>query len=201
MQLLGERLAGEASNYAPYVHNLPAGVGGVPIFYATPAMKALQQYPPVSAQVPTASPVVVVHSHCWRDRDAQKLCGSATDPAQVQVMRRCKWLVDFATTELAKAGGALAGVDANALGWAMACCSSRAFRTRGNNHPASLLPLIGTARLSYGDVRRLWVPSCQPGSLAAKKLNTFVPMHMQTCATTRSRPTPKCGRHQRAKLW
>lgn len=50
-QLLAERLAGEASHFAPYVRNLPVGFDGVPIFYGPQAINALRQYPPVSAQV------------------------------------------------------------------------------------------------------------------------------------------------------
>lgn len=115
LQLLAERLAGEASHFAPYVRNLPVGFDGVPIFYGPQAINALRQYPPVSAQV----------------------------------IRRCKWLVDFASKELAGASGSLAGIDANALGWAMACCSSRAFRIRGPEHPASLLPLIDMCNHSF----------------------------------------------------
>jgi hypothetical protein len=51
MQLLSERLAGDASHYAPYMRSLPVGVEGLPMFFSAPAMKALEQYPPVSVQV------------------------------------------------------------------------------------------------------------------------------------------------------
>ena len=73
----------------------------------------------------------------------------------MQVLRRCKWLLSFAAKELAETDGPLAAVDANALGWAMACCSSRAFRIRGVDKPAALLPLIGTLphALQHGAVQ------------------------------------------------
>ena len=51
VQLLAERLAGDASPFAPYVRSLPVGVEGLPMFFSAPAMKALEQYPPVSVQV------------------------------------------------------------------------------------------------------------------------------------------------------
>ena len=51
VQLLAERLAGSASHFAPYVRSLPVGVEGLPMFFSAPAMKALEQYPPVSVQV------------------------------------------------------------------------------------------------------------------------------------------------------
>ena len=51
----------------------------------------------------------------------------------------------------APAGGPFDGytVDANALGWAYACASSRAFRVAGPDRPAAMLPLIDVANHSF----------------------------------------------------
>lgn len=40
-------------------------------------------------------------------------------------------------------------VDANALGWAYACASSRAFRVAGPDRPAAMLPLVDVANHSF----------------------------------------------------
>ncbi len=40
-------------------------------------------------------------------------------------------------------------VDLNAMGWALAAVSSRAFRTRGPAHPAAMLPLVDMANHSF----------------------------------------------------
>lgn len=58
-------------------------------------------------------------------------------PAHPQVKKRCRWLVSFAQDALQPIRGSQADpfdgaeVDANALGWALAVVTSRAFRTRG----------------------------------------------------------------------
>jgi hypothetical protein len=83
---------------------LPSVFRGVPTFFGAESVAALQ-YPPVSEQV----------------------------------KKRCRWLLTFAAGPLAKAAAAAppageappfggASVDANALGWALAAVSSRAFR-------------------------------------------------------------------------
>lgn len=102
LQVVAHRLQGATSPFAPYISNLLLGVAGLPMFFGGDALAALQ-YPPVTEQV----------------------------------KRRCRWLLAFAQRELAAArrgggdpfGGA--DVDANALGWALAVVTSRAFRTRG----------------------------------------------------------------------
>jgi histone-lysine N-methyltransferase SETD3 len=43
-------------------------------------------------------------------------------------------------------------IDANALGWALAAVTSRAFRTRGKEYPAAMLPLIDMANHSFDDL-------------------------------------------------
>lgn len=55
----------------------------------------------------------------------------------LQVKKRCRWLLTFTQQALAPVRGTAddpfggAEVDANALGWALAVVTSRAFRTRG----------------------------------------------------------------------
>ena len=69
--------------------------------------------------------------------------------------KRCKWLYEFSTEVLARLPGSPedpfggVAVDINALGWAMAAVSSRAFRTRGPTQPAAMLPLIDMANHTF----------------------------------------------------
>ena len=107
--------------FAPYVNLLPAVHQGIPLFFG-PAAVAAMQYPPASEQL----------------------------------KRRSRFLVNFARGPLAAASGASHGgpfdgrtVDANALGWAYACASSRAFRIAGPEYPAAMLPLIDVANHSF----------------------------------------------------
>lgn len=65
-----------------------------------------------------------------------------------------RWLADFSKnlkdlpgTPEDPFGGA--AVDINALGWAMACVTSRAFRVKGPDHPAVMLPLIDMSNHSF----------------------------------------------------
>eukprot|EP00238_Polyblepharides_amylifera_P004963 CAMPEP_0196590656 /NCGR_PEP_ID=MMETSP1081-20130531/67159_1 /TAXON_ID=36882 /ORGANISM="Pyramimonas amylifera, Strain CCMP720" /LENGTH=480 /DNA_ID=CAMNT_0041913811 /DNA_START=44 /DNA_END=1486 /DNA_ORIENTATION=- len=74
-------------------------------------------------------------------------------PVSAQVGKRCKFLISFAA-ELASIRGKpedpfKMDVDANALGWALAAVSSRAFRTRGPTEPAAMLPLIDMCNHSF----------------------------------------------------
>lgn len=120
-QVVAHRLQGQASPYAPYINNLPMAVPGLPMFYSGEALGALQ-YPPVTEQV----------------------------------KKRCRWLLTFSQQALAPVRGneqadpfEAAEVDANGLGWALAVVTSRAFRTRGPNQPAAMLPLIDMANHSF----------------------------------------------------
>ncbi|GLC45812.1 hypothetical protein PLESTM_001782700 [Pleodorina starrii] len=76
-------------------------------------------------------------------------------PVSQQVQKRCRWLYSFSQQVLAQLPGSPEDpfdgvtVDINALGWAMACVSSRAFRTRGPTHPAAMLPLIDMANHTF----------------------------------------------------
>ncbi len=120
LQLLYHRLRGADSPFSTYVANLPKGVSGIPMFFSKQALELID-YPPVSQQV----------------------------------QKRCRWLFSFSKQVLGQLpgtaedpfGGVL--VDINALGWALACVSSRAFRTRGPNHPAAMLPLVDMANHTF----------------------------------------------------
>ena len=64
----------------------------------------------------------------------------------VQVKKRCRWLLEFTQQALAPIRGDAArdpfggaALDANALGWALAVVTSRAFRTRGPGQVRRLL--------------------------------------------------------------
>ena len=65
----------------------------------------------------------------------------------LQVKKRCRWLLSFTQQALALVRGGAADpfagaeVDANALGWALAVVTSRAFRTRGPNQVCARLKL------------------------------------------------------------
>eukprot|EP00873_Tetraselmis_striata_P016283 jgi/Tetstr1/436547/TSEL_002702.t1 len=120
VQLLSQRARTDTSEFSPYIGLLPKAVEGVPMFFPGSAIKALQ-YPTLIAQV----------------------------------TKRCRFLVDFAGKDLAEVvgterdpfGGQI--VDANALGWALAVVTSRAFRTKGPDHPAAMLPLIDMCNHSF----------------------------------------------------
>ncbi|GIL70677.1 hypothetical protein Vretimale_3773 [Volvox reticuliferus] len=120
LQLIYQRLRGPNSQFATYITNLPRGVPGVPMFFSKRALDLID-YPPVSQQV----------------------------------QKRCRWLFTFSQQVLAKLPGTPGDpfggvtVDINAMGWALACVSSRAFRTRGPSHPAAMLPLIDMANHSF----------------------------------------------------
>ncbi|GAX86280.1 hypothetical protein CEUSTIGMA_g13692.t1 [Chlamydomonas eustigma] len=120
LQLLYHRVRGADSSFSSYISNLPVGVSGIPMFFPRECIAAIE-YPPVTEQV----------------------------------KKRCKWLFEFSQNVLGKLPGteedpfAGVSVDINALGWAMACVTSRAFRTKGPQHPASCLPLIDMANHSF----------------------------------------------------
>lgn len=124
LALLQHRVAGTDSPFAAYVAMLPVGFSGIPMFFGRDAIEAID-YPPVSAQV----------------------------------KKRCRWLYDFSQPLAQLPGSAAdpfggAAVDMNALGWALAAVSSRAFRTKGPTQPASMLPLIDMCNHSF-------TPNCE----------------------------------------
>ncbi|KAG2438459.1 hypothetical protein HYH02_010913 [Chlamydomonas schloesseri] len=120
LQLIAQRLQGGESQFASYIAELPKGFPGIPMFFPRTALDMID-YPPCSQQV----------------------------------KKRCKWLYEFSTDVLAKLPGSPedpfggVAVDINALGWALAAVSSRAFRTRGPTHPAAMLPLIDMANHTF----------------------------------------------------
>ena len=106
-----------------------------------------------------------------------------------QVKRRCRWLLSFSQTTLAEVRGTAAdpfggaAIDANALGWALGVVSSRAFRTRGPNSPASMLPMIEIANHSFEPNAKV-VPAGAAGAIAlvalrwglARRVNFMCPL-------------------------
>ena len=140
--LLEERAKGSASRFAPFVDLLPAAFRGVPSFFAADAVAALQ-YPPVTEEV----------------------------------KRRSRWMLRFAAGPLAAASAAQpapfagATVDANALGWALSAVSSRAFRVRGPDAPASMLPIIDIANHSFEPNVEV-----RPGTQGAVWLKALAPL-------------------------
>jgi hypothetical protein len=140
---LAHRLLGEASPFAPYIANLPRGVPGLPMFFAGDTLAALQ-YPPVTQQV----------------------------------KMRCRWLLAFSRDTLAPLRGGPqdpfegAEVDANALGWALAVVTSRAFRTRGPAQASSAAAAPAAAAGCFGGLLEWRGLACLcrlPGSRCRQK--------------------------------
>eukprot|EP00201_Polytomella_parva_P005787 CAMPEP_0175080622 /NCGR_PEP_ID=MMETSP0052_2-20121109/25621_1 /TAXON_ID=51329 ORGANISM="Polytomella parva, Strain SAG 63-3" /NCGR_SAMPLE_ID=MMETSP0052_2 /ASSEMBLY_ACC=CAM_ASM_000194 /LENGTH=563 /DNA_ID=CAMNT_0016351365 /DNA_START=76 /DNA_END=1768 /DNA_ORIENTATION=+ len=130
LKLLNQRSMGSESRYDTYIKNLPATFPGIPTFFGKDAIDAID-YPPVVRQI----------------------------------QKRGSWMFKFSRDVLARLpgtsldvfGGTL--VDINALGWACAAVSSRAFRTRGPSRPAAMLPLVDMANHSA-------FPNCEVRPLA-----------------------------------
>ena len=66
------------------------------------------------------------------------------------------------------AGNQQAVPDVNLLGWALAMVSSRAFRIRGTEHPASMLPLVDLCNHSFDPNCEVLPDSSSGVSLIAK---------------------------------
>jgi len=125
--LIRERVAGAASTFAPYVNLLPSVHEGNPTFFAPDAIREFQYAPLVA-----------------------------------QVNKRCRFLVQFAGRAFVVDDGpdyvdgqhperrrVEMEIDANALGWASACASSRAFKVRGPTSTPSMLPVIDVCNHSF----------------------------------------------------
>jgi len=146
LQLLAHRLQGDASPFEPYIANLPQGFPGLPMFFPPDAVQALS-YPPVTEQV----------------------------------KRRCRWLLNFSKDVLAPLPGTQAdpfegvAIDANALGWALGAVTSRAFRTRGPDQPAALLPLIDMANHSFEPNAKIAAVPKSKGTLAMVAVRDLEP--------------------------
>ncbi|EFJ43131.1 hypothetical protein VOLCADRAFT_106928 [Volvox carteri f. nagariensis] len=148
LQLLSQRLRGADSLFAAYISNLPRGIPGIPMFFSKRALDLID-YPPVTQQV----------------------------------QKRCRWLHTFSQQVMAKLPGSpedpFGGVtvDINALGWALACVTSRAFRTRGPAHPAAMLPLIDMANHTFTpNAEVLPLPGGDMGLFAKSKVATGEPL-------------------------
>ena len=151
LALLRERALGPRSLFVPYVNLLPAVHRGLPAFFRPEAVAAMQ-YPPAVEQVKrrgrflvsfAAGPLSAATSGGpgageagARDRHASERDAGATSPS------------DAASSTDALPFSGL-DVSADALGWATACASSRAFRVAGPDHPPSMLPLIDVANHSF----------------------------------------------------
>jgi hypothetical protein len=151
LALLRERALGPRSLFVPYVNLLPAVHRGLPAFFRPEAVAAMQ-YPPAVEQVKrrgrflvsfAAGPLLAATSGGReagdagaRDRHASERDGGATSRSDAA----------SSNDELPFSG---LDVSADALGWATACASSRAFRVAGPDHPPAMLPLIDVANHSF----------------------------------------------------
>lgn len=147
LQLIAQRLLGPDSRFSPFVSALPRGFPGVPLFFGREALAAID-YPPVTQQV----------------------------------VKRCRWLSDFSKQVLEGLPGTpedpFGGcrVDLNAMGWALAAVSSRAFRTRGPAHPAAMLPLVDMANHSFDPNVEVLPVEGGVGLFARKKVSAGEPL-------------------------
>ena len=151
LALLRERALGPRSLFVPYVNLLPAVHRGLPAFFRPEAVAAMQ-YPPAVEQVKrrgrflvsfAAGPLLAATTGGSgageagaRDHPASERDAGATSPYDAA----------FSTDALPFSG---LDVSADALGWATACASSRAFRVAGPDHPPAMLPLIDVANHSF----------------------------------------------------
>ena len=135
VQLLAERVAGTSLVFNAYIANLPIGVAGLPMFFPAQSIRALQ-YPPLIEQASSMTWAVysccrkacelsslLVSPACRRmSRLAEGACACAQRILLMQVRKRCSWLLDFSSQQLARLPGTaddpFSGerVDANALG-------------------------------------------------------------------------------------
>ena len=118
--LLLERAKGDSSAYAPYIRSLPSSFDGVPLFYNKNEIDTIA-YPPV------------VHQVVKRAKFLHQFAGAV--------------LADLQEENFASFNGVT--VDVNAIGWAWAAISSRAFRVDAHAHEASALPLIDMCNHSF----------------------------------------------------
>ncbi|CAK0785800.1 hypothetical protein CVIRNUC_009011 [Coccomyxa viridis] len=121
LQILQERTLGTASFFRHYISNLPVAVPGIPLFYTQEAVKALEEYPPLSQQVKKRCRWLLT----FAEGELAELPGRPDDPFGGQ------------------------RIDGNTLGWALAMSTSRAFRVRGAEQPAAQLPLIDMCNHSF----------------------------------------------------
>ena len=133
LALLRERALGPRSLFVPYVNLLPAVHRGLPAFFKPEAVAAMQ-YPPAVEQV---------------KRRGRFLVSFAAGPAERRSSSNTESSASSdADAESSSPFSGLA-VSADALGWATACASSRAFRVAGPDHPPAMLPLIDVANHSF----------------------------------------------------
>ena len=125
--LVRERIAAQHSLFAPYITLLPSVHEGNPLFFQHDAVVDLQ-YAPLVAQIRKRSKFLV------------QLVGRGATVDDGE---------DFVNAEHPDRRRVVMEVDANALGWASACASSRAFKVRGPTSTPSMLPVIDVCNHSF----------------------------------------------------
>lgn len=148
LALLRERALGPRSLFVPYVNLLPAVHRGLPAFFRPEAVAAMQ-YPPAVEQVKRRGRFLVSFA---AGPLSAATTGGAGEAGEAGARDRPASERDGgATTSPSDAASPFSGLDvsADALGWATACASSRAFRVAGPDHPPAMLPLIDVANHSF----------------------------------------------------
>lgn len=115
VNLLAERLAGQQSYFVPYISQLPIGFPGLPMFFNSQSIAALQYVP-------------AINQIKFRNKWMISYVGEHLAPNSGDAVAADHPLA-FQT------------LDANVMGWAFAAVTSRAFRVRPGGSPA-MMPLI-----------------------------------------------------------
>lgn len=139
--LLRERVAGQHSAFAPYVNLLPSVHEGSPTFFQPEAIQELQ-YAPLVAQV---------------NKRARFLARFFRAAGGAMTVDDGEAYVNESHPERRRVEMT---IDANALGWATVCASSRAFRVEKSSMP-TLLPVIDVCNHSFDASAR--VRECKNG--------------------------------------
>jgi len=124
--LLRERVAGAHSAFAPYITLLPAVHEGSPTFFPPDAVRALE-YAPIVQQINKRARFLGTFAGNALTVDDGESYVDEAHPGRQRVEMT---------------------IDANALGWATACASSRAFKVGANSAPA-MLPVIDICNHSF----------------------------------------------------
>ncbi|PNH06028.1 hypothetical protein TSOC_007634 [Tetrabaena socialis] len=161
-KLIAERLRGDESAFCSYLRLLPSALPGIPMFFQKRGVDALD-YPPVTAQVKKRC----LWLYNWANQVSGVGRGDGYGLGTV--------LAPLPATPGADPFGG-APVDLNAFGWAMACVSSRAFRTRGPSHPAAMLPLIDMANHSFDPNVEVLPTEGGVGLFARRKIEAGEPL-------------------------
>lgn len=108
-------------------------------------------FAPYIASLPVGFPGVPIF---WSKAELDAL---EYPPVSSQVVKRCRWLVEFSAMEdVQRLGRDLFGAEAanvlspDTLGWALSAVTSRAFRPGGQSGASALLPLIDMCNHDFG---------------------------------------------------